>query len=65
MKKKIIKIFFFVLISFPVFSNEKIAYLDVEKIMQDSVAGKSIISQMKKKRELVISNFKKKRKADY
>ena len=62
MKKKIISIFFFVLISFPVFSNEKIAYLDVEKIMQDSVAGKSIISQMKKKRELVISNFKKKEK---
>ncbi len=62
MKKKIISIIFFVLISFPVFSKEKIAYLDVEKIMQESVAGKSIVSQMMKKRNLAISNFKKKEK---
>ena len=61
MKKKIISIIFFVLISFPVFSKEKIAYLDVEKIMQESVAGKSIVSQMMKKRNLAISNFKKKK----
>ena len=62
MKIKFLSIVFFVLISIPVFSSEKIAYLDVEKIMQDSVAGKSIIAQIKKKRELVISNFKKKEK---
>ena len=62
MKIKLLSIVFFVLISIPVFSSEKIAYLDVEKIMQDSVAGKSIIAQIKKKRELVISNFKKKEK---
>ena len=62
MKKKILSIIFLVLISFPTFSSEKIAYLDVEKIMQDSVAGKSIIAQMGKKRELAISNFKKKEK---
>ena len=30
---------------------EKIVYLDVEKIMQDSIAGKSIVAQLKKKRE--------------
>ena len=62
MKRKILSIIFFILITFPTLSSEKIAYLDVEKIMQDSIAGKSIISQMKKKRETAISNFKKKEK---
>ena len=48
--------------SFPGYSSEKIVYLDVEKIMQESIAGKSIISQLKKKREVSISKFKKKEK---
>ena len=60
--KKITIILLFILISVPSLSSEKIVYLDVEKIMQDSVAGKSIISQLKKKREASISNFKKKEK---
>ena len=51
MKKKIIFILIFFLISIPSYSAEKIVYLDVEKIMQESIAGKSIISQLKKKRE--------------
>ena len=59
MKKKIIYIFLLLLISLPSFSSEKIVYLDVEKIMQDSIAGKSIIAKLKKKRELSISKFKK------
>ena len=50
MKKTLISILLFILISAPGFSKEKIVYLDVEKIMQDSIAGKSIISQLKKKR---------------
>ena len=62
MKKKIICILLFLTISFPSYSNEKIVYLDVEKIMQESVAGKSIISKLKKKRESSISQFKKKEK---
>ena len=62
MKKKIICILVFLTISFPSYSNEKIVYLDVEKIMQESVAGKSIISKLKKKRESSISQFKKKEK---
>ena len=44
------------------FSSEKIVYLDVEKIMQESTAGKSIIAQLKKKRESSISKFKKREK---
>ena len=62
MKKKIIFILIFFLISIPSFSNEKIVYLDVEKIMQESTAGKSIINQLKKKRENSISEFKKREK---
>ena len=46
----------------PGFSSEKIVYLDVEKIMQESTAGKSIIAQLKKKRESSISKFKKREK---
>ena len=62
MKKRLIIFLLFIFVSNPVFSSEKIVYLDVEKIMQESIAGKSIISQLKKKREISISKFKKKEK---
>ena len=50
MKKKIIILLIFFLNTIPSYSNEKIVYLNIEKIMQESVAGKSIITQLKKKR---------------
>ena len=59
MKKKIISIFLFFLICLPSYSSERVVYLDLEKIMQESIAGKSIIKELKKKRELSISQFKK------
>ena len=62
MNKIFISIILFILISIPGYSSEKIVYLDVERIMQQSTAGKSIIAQLKKKRELSISKFKKKEK---
>ena len=62
MKKILVSILLSILISVPVYSSEKIVYLDVEKIMQQSIAGKSIIAQLKKKREVSISKFKKKEK---
>lgn len=62
MKKKFITIILFLLVSFPAYSKEKIVYLDLEKIMQDSKAGKSIITQLKKKSETSISKFKKREK---
>tara|TARA_Y100000817_G_scaffold271442_1_gene230054 strand:- start:187 stop:705 length:519 start_codon:yes stop_codon:yes gene_type:complete len=62
MKKTLISIFLSILIALPVFSSEKIVYLDVEKIMKDSLAGKSIIAQLKKKRESSISKFKSREK---
>ena len=62
MKKKFIYFFVFFFILIPSNASEKIVYLDVEKIMQQSIAGKSIISQIKKKRENTISKLKKKEK---
>ena len=60
MKNILISILLFILISVPGYSSEKVVYLDLEKIMQQSTAGKSIIAQLKKKRESSISKFKKK-----
>ena len=62
MRKKIIYILIFFAISIPSYSSEKIVYLDVEKIMQESIAGKAINAKIKKKRETSISKFKKKEK---
>ncbi len=62
MKKKIVSILIFFFVTWSSFASEKIVYLDVEKIMQESIAGKSIISQLKKKREALISSFKKREK---
>ena len=62
MNKILISILLFLLISVSGYSSEKIVYLDVEKIMQSSLAGKSITTQLKKKREVTISKFKKKEK---
>ena len=64
MKKILISILLFIFLTIPSYSysSEKIVYLDVEKIMQESIAGKSIITQIKKKRESSISKFKKKEK---
>ena len=62
MKKNVVFILIFFIISTPLYSSEKIVYLDVEKIMQESIAGKAIIAKIKKKREISISKFKKKEK---
>ena len=60
--KKIIFIFIFFLFTLPLYSSEKIVYLDVEKIMQESIAGKAVSAKIKKKRETTISKFQKKEK---
>ena len=62
MNKILIRILLLFFISIPGHSSEKIVYLDVEMIMQKSIAGKSIIDQLKKKREISISKFQKKEK---
>ena len=60
--KKILCTVIFFLISIPIYASEKIVYLDVEKIMQESNAGKAVIAKIKKKRETTISKFQKKEK---
>ena len=62
MNKILISILLFFLTFVSGHSSEKIVYLDVEKIMQQSIAGKSIIAQLKKKREVSVSMLKKKEK---
>ncbi len=62
MMRILTSILLLILISLPAYSKEKIVYLDVEKIMQESIAGKAIIAKIKKKRETSISLFKKKEK---
>ena len=62
MMKILTSILLLILISLPGYSKEKIVYLDVEKIMQESIAGKAIIAKIKKKRETSIASFKKKEK---
>ena len=54
MKKIISIIVLFFIISLPLYSAEKVVYLDVEKIMQESSPGKSIISQLKKKTLIIV-----------
>ena len=49
MKKNIFYFLIFFFTFIPLYSSEKIVYLDVEKIMQDSIAGKAIIAKIKKK----------------
>ena len=62
MRIKLISILIFFLVSTPSYSSGKVVYLDVEKIMQNSNAGKSIVAKLKSKRESSISKFKKKEK---
>jgi outer membrane protein len=50
----------FILLQFNnVYSNEKIFYIDMDFIMNNSLAGKSIMKQIKKKNALNIKNFTK------
>ena len=62
MKIKLISVLIFLLVSIPSYSSERVVYLDVEKIMQKSNAGKSIVAKLKSKRESSISKFQKKEK---
>ena len=60
--KKSVSIFIFFLFSLSAYSSEKIVYLDVEKIMQESIAGKEIIAKLKKNVRQQYLCFKKKKK---
>ena len=58
--KKIFIFFLFAIIPFNLsYSEEKIVYIDIEKIMQNSKAGKSIKNQLDKMAKDNLSKFKK------
>jgi Skp family chaperone for outer membrane proteins len=40
------------------YANDKIYYLDIDFLMNNSLAGKSIINQLEKKNKLNVDNFK-------
>tara|TARA_B100000886_G_C20211512_1_gene402648 strand:- start:44 stop:556 length:513 start_codon:yes stop_codon:yes gene_type:complete len=56
-----ILIVFFGLINFS-YSNEKIVYLDLDKVVNNTKAGKSIISKLEKSKQVALSEFEKKEK---
>ena len=63
----LIKIFFTILIVLISFTNlaksqEKIVYLDLDNIVSNTKAGKSIISQLEKSKKAALSKFEKKEK---
>jgi Outer membrane protein (OmpH-like). len=58
-KKFLVLIFFLILFSNVHAEDQKIVYLNVDKIMQQSLAGKSIKQQLKKIYDNNLENFKK------
>ena len=60
MLKKLFLLFFLLTFTFNVSAEiHKIVYIDIEKIMQQSVAGKNFISLLDKKHKINISKFNK------
>lgn len=60
-KKLLRYLLFLILISYSnlTWANQSILFVDMNYLMNNSIAGKSIFNQLKKQRELDISNFKK------
>jgi len=56
---KILIIFFILLCAFPIQANEKVYYLDLNFLMNNSLAGKSVSKKLKNKNEKNIVIFKK------
>ena len=60
MLKRFFTLFFFLIFTFSIYAEiQKIVYIDIEKIMQQSVAGKNFINLLDKKHKINISKFKK------
>ena len=60
MLKRLFTLFFFLILTFNTNAEiQKIVYIDIEKIMQQSVAGKNFINLLEKKHKTNISKFKK------
>ena len=60
MLKRLFTLLFFLAFTFNIYAEiQKIVYIDIEKIMQQSVAGKNFINLLDKKHKINISKFKK------
>ncbi len=59
LKRFLIVIFFFLIIFSSLADEQKIVYLNVDKIMQESIAGKSIKNQLEKIYNKDLEKFKK------
>ena len=60
MLKRLFTLFFFLIFTFSIYAEiQKIVYIDIEKIVQQSVAGKNFINLLDKKHKINISKFKK------
>ena len=56
---KLIVFFLLLFLSFEKVSGEQIVYINMEKILKESVAGKKIIDKISKSNEININKFKK------
>ncbi len=61
-KSKLIFILIYFFLSNSVFSNDNIAYVDMELIMNESIVGKSLTAKLKKENDTNINFFKEKEK---
>ena len=61
-KSNLIFILIYFFLSNSVFSNDSIAYVDMELIMNESIVGKSVAAKLKKENDLNINFFNKKEK---
>ena len=59
-KTKLIFLIIFLILTTKSFSKENIAYVDMEKIMNNSIAGKQLSEKLNKENNLNINFFKKK-----
>ena len=52
---------FFLLLSVNnLFAEDKVAYLDIDRILTNTIAGKSLLNTLKKEEDSIINKFKKK-----
>ena len=56
--KKFIFVFFFIILQNNAFSDEKIAFLNLDYLVNNSILGKSILNNLKKINSANIENFK-------
>ena len=57
-KKFLLLIFFFILSINPLKAFEKVSYIDIDYILANTLAGKSLLVKLKEEEELKVNKFK-------